>query len=99
MASKQLTETEAAPTRLAVLLVGSPAAVALNLLFGTVIGYLALPYLFLDTIGTFVASAAFGFWSGAAVGLLANLLLTLTIQPKAIYFIPVQIAIAGIVAG
>ena len=32
------------------------------------IGYLALPYLFLDTIGTFVASGAFGFGSGAAVG-------------------------------
>ena len=78
--------------RLAVLLVSSLAAVALNLLFGTVIGYLALPYVFLDTIGTFVASGAFGFGSGAAVGLLTNLLLTLTIQPKAIYFIPPLLA-------
>ncbi|MGD7732450.1 hypothetical protein ACQCX5_05740 [Propionibacteriaceae bacterium G57] len=93
----RLTPTRLTTARTSTVLLACLAAVALNLVFGIGIGYLALPFLFLDTIGTFVASALFGTWWGIAVGVITNLVLGWTIEPAAFWFIPVQVLVAVIV--
>ena len=73
-------------------------SVAINVVAGTVIGALKVPFLFLDTIGTGFSAALFGPWWGALVGLLTNLVLGVTSSPTEIPFALVNIVV-GLIVG
>ncbi|MGD8214014.1 hypothetical protein [Aestuariimicrobium sp. Y1814] len=85
------------PNSLATTLLVCAAVVVLNIAVGWAVGLLTLSFLFLDTIGTFVAAALFGIRWGVAVGVLTNVILALTFRPPAIWFVIIQIAIAVVV--
>lgn len=71
--------------------------IVINVVFGTVVSRLQIPFIFLDTIGTIFAAAVFGPWYGATVGLLTNVITGIITNPKDIPFALVSIAIALIV--
>ena len=73
-------------------------SVAVNVVAGTVIGALKIPFLFLDTVGTIFSAALFGPWWGALVGLLTNLVLGVTNGPTEIPFALVNIVV-GLIVG
>ncbi|WP_438434302.1 CD3073 family putative ECF transporter S component [Gorillibacterium sp. sgz500922] len=73
-------------------------AVAINVIAGTVVSSLKIPFLFLDTVGTIFAAAVFGPFWGALVGLITNLVLGVTSGYTAIPFALVNI-IVGLVVG
>lgn len=73
-------------------------AVAINVIAGTVVGSLKIPFLFLDTVGTIFMSALFGPLWGMLVGILTNLVLGVTKSYTSIPFAVVN-AIAGLVVG
>jgi energy-coupling factor transport system substrate-specific component len=71
--------------------------IALNVVLGTVVSWMKIPLLFLDTIGTVLMAVLFGPWWGALVGILTNLVLGITTGPTAIFFGLVNVAIALVV--
>ncbi|OCA83250.1 ECF transporter S component [Bacillus sp. FJAT-27225] len=71
--------------------------IALNVVLGTVVSWMKIPLLFLDTIGTVLMAVLFGPWWGALVGVLTNLVLGVTTGPTAIFFGLVNVAIALVV--
>ena len=73
-------------------------SVAVNVVAGSVIGALKIPFLFLDTIGTIFSAALFGPWWGALVGLLTNLVLGVTSGPTEIPFALVNVVV-GLIVG
>ncbi|AKG34944.1 CD3073 family putative ECF transporter S component [Paenibacillus durus] len=73
-------------------------AVAINVVAGTVVSNLKIPFLFLDTVGTIFIAAVFGPLWGALVGLLTNLVLGVTSGYTAIPFALVNV-IVGLVVG
>jgi energy-coupling factor transport system substrate-specific component len=85
------------PNSLSLVLTVSALAVVLNVVGGTVVGLLSLPFLFLDTIGTFLVAALFGIRWAILVGVVSNLVLGVTSGPSAIPFALVQVVIAVIV--
>lgn len=85
------------PNSLSLVLTVSALAVVLNVVGGTLVGLLSLPFLFLDTIGTFLVSALFGIRWGILVGVVSNLVLGVTSGPSNIPFALVQVVIAIIV--
>jgi energy-coupling factor transport system substrate-specific component len=75
----------------------SAMGIALNVLLGTVVSWLKIPLLFLDTIGTVLISVLFGPWWGVFTGGLTNVVLGATTGASAIFFGLVNIAIALVV--
>lgn len=73
-------------------------AVAINVIAGTVVGNLNIPFLFLDVIGTIFIAAIYGPYWGALVGLLTNLVLGVTSGYTAIPYALVNIVV-GLVVG
>ncbi|MDX5627018.1 MULTISPECIES: CD3073 family putative ECF transporter S component [unclassified Brenneria] len=73
-------------------------AVAINVIAGSVVDHLKIPFLFLDTIGTMFIAALFGPLWGGLVGLLTNLVLGVTTSYTAIPFALVNILV-GVVVG
>lgn len=73
-------------------------AVAINIVLGSFVAYLAIPLLFLDTIGTIYVSATSGMRYGILVGVVTNLVLGVTTGPTAIPFALVNVAVAIVVA-
>ncbi|XID94064.1 CD3073 family putative ECF transporter S component [Paenibacillaceae bacterium WGS1546] len=73
-------------------------AVAINVIAGTVVGNLNIPFLFLDVVGTIFIAALYGPYWGALVGLLTNLVLGVTSGYTSIPFALVNI-IVGLVVG
>ncbi|KWX81791.1 hypothetical protein AMQ83_33520 [Paenibacillus riograndensis] len=73
-------------------------AIAINVIAGTVVSNLKIPFLFLDTVGTIFIAAVFGPLWGALVGLLTNLVLGVTSGYTAIPFALVNV-IVGLVVG
>jgi energy-coupling factor transport system substrate-specific component len=71
--------------------------IALNVLLGTVVSWLKIPLLFLDTIGTVLIAVLFGPWWGVLTGGLTNVVLGATTGGGAIFFGLVNIAIALVV--
>lgn len=71
--------------------------IALNVVLGTVVSWLKIPLLFLDTIGTVLISVLFGPWWGVLTGGLTNVVLGATTGASAIFFGLVNIAIALVV--
>src|SRR4051794_24792829 len=51
-----------------IILTYSAMGIALNVLLGTVVSWLKIPLLFLDTIGTVLIAVLFGPWWGALAG-------------------------------
>ncbi|MEC5320604.1 ECF transporter S component [Brenneria populi subsp. brevivirga] len=73
-------------------------AVAINVIAGSIVGNLKIPFLFLDTVGTIFIAAVFGPLWGGLVGLLTNLVLGVTTSYTAIPFALVNILV-GVVVG
>ena len=86
----------AVTTPAAVLTVGA-LAVAVNVVAGTAVASLAIPFLFLDTLGTFFVAAAYGVRAGVLVGVVTNLVLGVTEGPTAVPFALVNAAVAVVV--
>lgn len=73
-------------------------AVAINVIAGTVIGKLGIPFLFLDVIGTIFIAAVYGPYWGILVGVLTNLVLGVTSGYTEIPFALVN-ALVGLIVG
>ncbi len=71
--------------------------VALNVVLGSVVSWLSIPLLFMDTLGTIFSAAMLGPLVGSMVGIATNLLLGVTSSPTAIPFALVNVAIALVV--
>lgn len=84
-------------TRTQIITLGA-LAVAINVIAGTLVSNLKIPFLFLDTVGTIFTAAIYGPLWGAVVGLLTNLVLGVTSGYTAIPFALVNI-IVGLVVG
>lgn len=80
------------------LLVIAAFSIVINVVLGTVTSYLAIPLLFLDTIGTIYMAANFGMAYGIIVGVATNLVMGFTAGPTAIPFALVNVAVAIVVA-
>ncbi|MFZ4895235.1 CD3073 family putative ECF transporter S component [Plantibacter sp. Mn2098] len=85
------------PNSVTLTLVLSALAVAVNVLGGTAVGLLHIPFLFLDTLGTFFIAASFGIRWGVLVGVLTNVILGVTTSPTNIPFAIVNAVVAIIV--
>ncbi len=70
-----------------------PLAIAINVGIGAIVKALNLP-LYLDSIGTILATILLGWRYGAIVGILGFVITSVFINPFAIYFIGTQVAIA-----
>jgi energy-coupling factor transport system substrate-specific component len=80
-----------------IILAYSAMGIALNVVLGTVVSWMKIPLLFLDTIGTVLVSVLFGPWWGVLTGGLTNVVLGATTGASAIFFGLVNIAIALVV--
>lgn len=70
-----------------------PLAIALNIGIGALVKALNLP-LYLDSIGTIIATILLGWKRGAIVGVVGFILTSIFFNPFAVYFIGTQIVIA-----
>ena len=70
-----------------------PLAIALNIGIGAIVKMLNLP-LYVDSIGTILATLLLGWRMGAVVGVLGFVITSVFINPFAIYFVGTQIVIA-----
>jgi len=70
-----------------------PLAIAINVGIGAMVKALSLP-LYLDSIGTILATLLLGWRYGVVVGALGFVITAIFINPLAIYFIGTQVAIA-----
>lgn len=82
------------PPRLFALL---PAAVAINLVVGSVVKELSLP-VYLDTLGTVLVAVLAGAWPGVIVGTLSQLLLGLLTGYQYLPFVVIQWTLALLIA-
>lgn len=79
-------------------LVFASISIVINIVLGTVVGWMSIPLLFLDTVGTILAATVLGPIYGMAVGGITNVVLGFIYNPKDIPFALVNIAI-GLVVG
>jgi len=70
-----------------------PLAVGINLGIGSIVHVLKLP-VYLDSIGTVIATLMLGWRVGAIVGVAGCIIISLTIIPPAVYFSGTQVCIA-----
>lgn len=73
-----------------------PLAIAINVGIGAIVKMLNLP-VYLDSIGTIIATMLLGWKRGAIVGVLGFIITSVFINPFAVYFIGTQIVIALVV--
>lgn len=73
-----------------------PLLIAINVGIGAIVKILNLP-IYMDSIGTIIATLLLGWRSGAIVGVLGFVITSIFINPFAIYFIGTQIAIALVI--
>lgn len=79
-------------------LIFAALGIGINIVLGSVAGFLSIPLVFLDTIGTIFVAAVFGPWYGAVTGGLTNVIQGILTNPKNIPFALVNIAV-GIIVG
>lgn len=79
-------------------LIFSALAVVFNIAFGTIVSWLSIPLLFLDTVGTVFVSATYGMKYGILVGVCTNLVMGATTGFTAVPFALVNVAVAIVVA-
>lgn len=72
--------------------------IVINIVFGTLVGMLKIPLIYMDTMGTILAAALYGPIWGGVVGLLTNVIIGITTNPADIPFALVNMTI-GIVVG
>lgn len=70
-----------------------PLAIAINVGIGAIVKMLNLP-LYVDSIGTILATLLLGWQMGAVVGILGFVITSIFINPFAIYFVGTQVVIA-----
>lgn len=70
-----------------------PLAIAINVGIGAIVKALSLP-LYVDSVGTILATLLLGWRYGALVGILGFVITSIFINPLAIFFIGTQVAIA-----
>lgn len=70
-----------------------PLAIAINVGIGAIVKILNLP-IYMDSIGTIIATLLLGWKRGAIVGVLGFVITSIFINPFAIYFIGTQVIIA-----
>lgn len=73
-----------------------PLAIAINVGIGAIVKVLNLP-IYMDSIGTIIATLLLGWKRGAIVGALGFVITSIFINPFAIYFIGTQVVIALVV--
>lgn len=73
-----------------------PIGIAVNFIGGQIAILLKLP-LYLDAIGTIVVAGLCGFWPGAVVGLISNVLNSIS-APTTLFYAPLNIAFALLAA-
>lgn len=73
-----------------------PLAIAINVGIGAIVKVLNLP-IYMDSIGTNIATLLLGWKRGAIVGVLGFVITSIFINPFAIYFIGTQVVIALVV--
>lgn len=73
-----------------------PLAIAINVGIGAIVKVLNLP-IYMDSIGTIIATLLLGWKRGAIVGVLGFVITSIFINPFAIYFIGTQVVIALVV--
>lgn len=73
-------------------------SIGINIVLGTIVGWMSIPLLFLDTVGTILSAVVLGPVYGMAVGGITNVVLGFIYNPKDIPFALVNIAI-GLVVG
>jgi energy-coupling factor transport system substrate-specific component len=73
-----------------------PLAIAINVGIGAIVKILNLP-IYMDSIGTIIATLLLGWRSGAIVGILGFVITSIFINPFAIYFIGTQAVIAIVI--
>lgn len=73
-----------------------PLAIAINVGIGAIVKILNLP-IYMDSIGTIIATLLLGWKRGAIVGVLGFVITSVFINPFAIYFIGTQVIIALVV--
>lgn len=73
-------------------------SIGINIVLGTIVGWMSIPLLFLDTVGTILSAVVLGPVYGMAVGGITNVVLGFIYNPKDIPFALVSIAI-GLVVG
>jgi energy-coupling factor transport system substrate-specific component len=76
----------------------STVCIVINIVFGTLVGMLKIPLIFMDTMGTILTAALYGPFWGALVGLLTNVIVGITTNPVDIPFALVNMTI-GLVVG
>lgn len=94
---KRLFTRKVNPNSLSLTISVTAFSIVINVLGGTFVGLLNLPFLFLDSIGTFFTAAVFGPAWGVLAGVITNLVLGVTSGPTSIPFALVQVVIALIV--
>ena len=73
-------------------------SIGINIVLGTIVGWISIPLLFLDTVGTILSAVVLGPLYGMAVGGITNVVLGFIYNPKDIPFALVNIAI-GLIVG
>lgn len=73
-------------------------ALAINIVVGTIIFQLKVPFVYLDSIGTILVGLVAGPWAGLATGILSNLLWGLLGNPGYVPYAPIA-GVIGLMAG
>ncbi|MFN2107083.1 MAG: ECF transporter S component [Candidatus Promineifilaceae bacterium] len=73
-------------------------ALAINIVVGTIIFQLKIPFVYLDSIGTILVGLLAGPWAGLVTGILSNLLWGLLGNPGYVPYAPVA-GVIGLMAG
>jgi energy-coupling factor transport system substrate-specific component len=73
-------------------------ALAINIVVGTIIFQLKVPFVYLDSIGTVLVGLLAGPWAGLVTGVLSNLLWGLLGNPSYVPYAPVA-GVIGLLAG
>lgn len=76
----------------------SAICIVVNIVFGTFVSMLNIPFLFLDTVGTILGSVILGPFWGMLIGGGTNLVLGVTTSPTNIPFALVNMAV-GLIVG
>jgi energy-coupling factor transport system substrate-specific component len=73
-------------------------ALAINIVVGTIVFQLKIPFVYLDSIGTILVGLVAGPWAGLATGILSNLLWGLLGNPGYVPYAPIA-GVIGLMAG
>ena len=73
-------------------------ALAINIVVGTIVFQLKVPFVYLDSIGTILVGLVAGPWAGLVTGILSNLLWGLLGNPGYVPYAPVA-GVIGLMAG